>query len=74
MKSQFTSWEQLGLWLSPPEVSQLLGISRGAAYQLFHMRSFPAIHLGRRLLVSRDQLRKWLEVQVENSVPYLNAE
>jgi excisionase family DNA binding protein len=41
------------LALSVPEVAELLGISRGLAYELVARRELPALRLGRRLVVPR---------------------
>ena len=44
-----------------PEVAQLLGISRVAAYNLTHVEGFPIIRLGRRIIVPKSGLEKWFE-------------
>ena len=41
------------LALTAPEVAELLGISRGLAYELVARRELPALRLGRRLVVPR---------------------
>ena len=41
------------LALRVPEVAELLGISRGLAYELVARRELPALRLGRRLVVPR---------------------
>lgn len=50
---------------SAPEVAQLLGISRSAAYNLMHQSDFPSFRIGRRWLVHESNLNKWLEKQSE---------
>lgn len=40
---------------------ELLGISRSAAYALFHREDFPTLKIGRRLLVTHDALMQWLK-------------
>ena len=42
--------------LSARELAELLGISRSAAYALFHREDFPTLKIGRRLLVTHDAL------------------
>ena len=39
------------LTYSAPEVAQLLGISRSAAYNLMHRDDFPSFRIGKRWLV-----------------------
>lgn len=41
----------------------LLGISRPTAYELVHRSDFPSLRVGRRLLIPRDALEKWLAAQ-----------
>ena len=60
-----TEWDSLPLVLSLAQVQQVLGIGRDAAYALAHRQDFPVLRVGRRLIVSRDALRAWLERQGE---------
>ena len=39
------------LALSVEEAAELLGISRGLAYELVHRNELPALRLGRRLVI-----------------------
>lgn len=59
----YTSYDQLPLTLRAEEVAQVLSISRAGAYSLFHAKGFPAIRIGRRLLVSREDFLRWLSEQ-----------
>lgn len=49
------------LTMSVSEAAAELGISTKTAYDLTHLDGFPAIRIGRRTLVSRDGLRRWVE-------------
>ncbi len=40
-----------------------LGISRSTAYELIQKPDFPSFTIGRRVLVSREGLKKWIEKQ-----------
>ena len=42
--------------LSARDLAELLGISRSAAYALFHREDFPTLKIGRRLLVTHDAM------------------
>ena len=46
--------------LNAKEVSECLGISRASTYDLFHSEDFPALHVNARLLVTKENFRKWL--------------
>lgn len=41
----------------------LLGVSRPVAYSLANRADFPAVRIGRRILIPRSGLEKWLEQQ-----------
>lgn len=43
------------------ELAELLGISRPVAYRLAKTADFPAVWVGRRVLIPREALHRWLE-------------
>lgn len=45
------------------ELQQFLNIGRVTAYELCASKGFPSIRIGRRVLVSRQGLEKWLEAK-----------
>lgn len=47
--------------LSVEEAAEVLGISRGSAYQAVRMGEIPCIKIGKRILVPRVALDKMLE-------------
>ncbi len=51
-----TEFQDLPNVVSPKEVQTYFGISRSTTYRIFHDASFPAFHIGNRLLVRRDEL------------------
>ncbi len=57
-------------YLNIPEVAALLRISRNRAYDLAAADpTFPVIRIGRRLIVSREDLRRWLNDQRRDPLP-----
>ena len=58
--STFTNYEELPLFLSAKLVAQTLGISRSSAYELMHDKDFPALRIGSRIIVPKEDLRKWV--------------
>ena len=48
------------------EMGKELGVSRSIAYELSKQPGFPAFSIGRRTLVSRDGLEKWIETQCQS--------
>ena len=61
-----TEFQNLPNVVSPKEVQTYFGISRSTTYRIFHDATFPAFHIGNRLLVRRDELLGWLEQQKVN--------
>lgn len=52
------------LCISVSEMAKRLGVCRTTAYDLAHSASFyPAIHVGKRILINVEQLGKWLQEQ-----------
>lgn len=51
------------LTLTVPEVARLLGLGRNQTYALARAGRLPVIRLGKRLLVPRAALERWLEEQ-----------
>ena len=49
------------------EMGAELGVSRSTAYSLVQQPGFPSFSIGRRVLVSREGLLKWIERQCEGS-------
>lgn len=65
MENNYRNHSELPLTLSVPEVAAVLGISRAGAYELVHSASFPKVKIGKRIVVPKDKLLKWIDAQVE---------
>ena len=59
--SIYTSYDELPLMLSVPEVAAVLGISRAGAYELVHGNEFPALKIGSRIVVPKDKFLAWID-------------
>ena len=57
------------LTMSVREAARLLGIGRDSAYSLVRQGVIPVIRVGRRLLVPRAALVRWVERQAEQRGP-----
>lgn len=53
------------LCISVPEMAKHMGISRPKAYELANSRGFPAIHVGKRIVIPYQAFVGWLQ---ENAV------
>ncbi len=60
---KFKSYEDLPL--SAPDVAEVLGILRAAAYELLRSRGFPSMRVGTRILVPKDKFIRWIDQQTE---------
>ena len=66
-KTQYTSYDQLPLMLSVPDVSQVLGISLAGTYELVRSDDFPALKIGSRIVVPKDKFIAWINAQTLES-------
>ena len=57
------SFSHLPLVLNATQLAGVLNISRANAYNLLHREDFPTLHIGQRMLVSRDRLVRWMDEQ-----------
>ena len=64
-ESKFKNYDDLPLTLTAPEVGEVLGISRAAAYELVRSKGFPRIKIGTRILVPKDKFIQWIDQQTE---------
>lgn len=48
-------------------MGDVLGVSRASAYDLVKREGFPAVIIGRRILIPISSLERWLEEQAANS-------
>ena len=55
------NYDELPCVLCAQELSQVLGISRAGAYNLLHSSDFPTLSIGKRLLVSKEDLLSWMK-------------
>lgn len=67
MKSTYTNIEDLPLTLKAHEAAAVLRISKSKVYELAQRESFPAIRIGKRVVIPRDKLIQWINDQVEVS-------
>ena len=65
MTSKYTTYEQLPLMLSVPDVAAVLGISRAPAYELARNKDFPALRIGTRIVIPKDKFINWINRRVE---------
>ena len=67
MKTIYTNIEDLPLTLKAREAAELLRISKSKVYELARTESFPAVRIGKRVVIPRDKLIQWMNDQAEVS-------
>ena len=60
MNKVYTSYDELPIMLSVPQLATALGISRSGAYALVQSAGFPALKIGSRIVVPKDELLEWI--------------
>ena len=64
MEKQFKTYDDLPLMLSVQDVSAVLGISRAGAYELVKSEGFPAMNIGSRIIVPKEEFILWVKQKV----------
>ena len=67
MKSTYTNIEELPLTLKAHEAAAVLRTSKSKVYELAQRESFPAVRIGKRVIIPRDKLIQWMNNQAEVS-------
>jgi excisionase family DNA binding protein len=62
-KSAYTSYDELPLVISVPEIAKILGIAVAGAYELVKQPGFPAFSVGSRILVPKEKFIAWMDTQ-----------
>lgn len=61
--NKITSFDDLPITLRAEDVAKILGVSRANAYVIMHSKGFPKMQIGKRIMVTKDNLRLWMEKQ-----------
>ena len=59
-ESVFTSYGQLLLLLNVKQLAALLGVSDSSVYELIEEEDFPSLRIGKRIVIPKEELRKWI--------------
>lgn len=58
---KYKSFDELPMVLNAKIVSEVLGLSISGTYDLMRGKDFPAKRIGKRIIVSKEDFRAWLE-------------
>lgn len=61
--NRYCSYEQIPLFLDANDIVKMLGLSRSNVYEMMRIESFPALVIGGRKMVRKEELFAWLENQ-----------
>lgn len=61
--------EDLPLFLRVSEMARVMQIGKNQAYDLAHRPDFPAVRVGHRIVVQRDQLFAWFDRHANEQTP-----
>ena len=64
-RSMIKNYEELPMFINANLLSQLFGVSRASAYELMREKGFPSFKIGKRILVSKEDLKTWIESRTE---------
>ena len=64
-KSMIKNYDELPMFINATLLAELFGVSRASAYELMRERNFPSFRIGKRILVSRENLIAWVESRSE---------
>lgn len=55
-------------YLTIDEVSNILGIGKNNTYKLFHIKGFPSIQIGRKLIVEESRFYSFINSYEKNKI------
>lgn len=55
------SLDNYPITLKAEEVAEILGVSRSNAYIIMHSKGFPKMQIGKRIMVTKENLLRWME-------------
>ena len=64
-KSVFTSYDELPLLLNVKQLADLLGVSDSSVYELIQEDGFPSLHIGKRIVIPKEELRVWISARTK---------
>ncbi|KAF5049732.1 Helix-turn-helix domain protein [anaerobic digester metagenome] len=60
-ESVYKNYEELPLFLNANTVAKVLGVSPSSGYELLHESGFPALKIGNRIVVPKQEFIRWVE-------------
>ena len=64
-KSIYKSYDELPLLLNVKQLADLLGVSDSIVYELIQEDGFPSLHIGKRIVIPKEELRVWISARTK---------
>ena len=61
--SKIKSFDELPLFLNADLVAKTLGVAVSTAYELMHEKDCPAVRIGNRFLVPKEEFQAWIKIK-----------
>lgn len=61
----YTSYDELPLLLNVKQLAELLGVSDSSVYELIQEDDFPSLRIGERIVIPKEELRKWISAHTK---------
>ena len=61
--SKIKSFDELPLFLNADLVAKTLGVAVSTAYELMHEKDFPAVRIGNRFLVPKEEFQACIKIK-----------
>lgn len=65
--SIYKSYDELPLILNMKQLSELLGISNASAYELVQEEDFPSLRIGKRIVIPKEEVRRWISAHTKGA-------
>ena len=63
--SIYKSYDELPLMLNMKQLANLLGISDARAYEQIQEEGVPALRIGKRIVVPKEELQNWISARTK---------
>ena len=60
-ESPYKSYDELPLFLNAETVAKILGVSPSSGYELMHEKDFPALRVGKRIVIPKERFIQWVD-------------
>lgn len=54
------NYDEFPMFINATLLAQLFGVSRASAYELMSEKDFPSFRIGKRILVTKENLVEWI--------------